>query len=501
MHVKASSATAGKWILAMVLAIGAAGIWITLASWFMTTVLVGNRVTYETLVYAADGQPYIQSYDIRNYQSRSYRSLDGQRKNIDDQTWLAGATAVGDPHAKWTAPAKGWAGRINALSDGRAPATYWYYLIDEHGRDAALFVGYDSISQRKIGYLDASGFHAEAPRKLFSVPPRNLGSWNTGIASSQGVYSYGSVHEPAYYNATSYRAFPGWRVYLIDGNRLLEIDLRQRAQPPRVLLEQEGMLSVNIHAGFQAGLTPTVPGKAAAVHQSQAQHEALIVSTLHEVLVYDPVTNETAIYQRPPELVGKALNVYRPPVGGLIMEYTTFSSNGKAPATIYSFAADGSLAETNEISLSRGNVQSPAAAAAGFTVAAPLPLLAAFVTVVVFPLSKTQFDESLAYGDALLQSLIETGVYPLVTLLISAALAWLCYRRQRRYGDPVIWPWIVLIMLLGAPGYVGYRFHRRWPARLACPACRMPSPVEHAKCIDCGADWPRADAKGIEVYS
>ena len=42
--------------------------------------------------------------------------------------------------------------------------------------------------------------------------------------------------------------------------------------------------------------------------------------------------------------------------------------------------------------------------------------------------------------------------------------AWLLDRHRRRRRLPRSWGWLVFALLLGVPGFVGYVWHRRWPA-------------------------------------
>ena len=56
----------------------------------------------------------------------------------------------------------------------------------------------------------------------------------------------------------------------------------------------------------------------------------------------------------------------------------------------------------------------------------------------------------------------------------------LCYRRQRAYGLRGTWCWTSAVFVFGIPGYLAYLAHRRWPARLPCPACGLPCPPRSA---------------------
>ena len=57
-------------------------------------------------------------------------------------------------------------------------------------------------------------------------------------------------------------------------------------------------------------------------------------------------------------------------------------------------------------------------------------------------------------------------------LAVGVALAALCFRRETQRGSPVIWRtiWPTFVLLLGIPGWVGYRFGWHWPPGIAVSA-------------------------------
>jgi hypothetical protein len=95
--------------------------------------------------------------------------------------------------------------------------------------------------------------------------------------------------------------------------------------------------------------------------------------------------------------------------------------------------------------------------------------------------------------------------WPALALVHAAAagLAWLCYRRLARYGaarrERVVWTTFVFV--LGLPGWVGFRFGRRWPVRECCPACGAVVPRDRADCAGCRAEFPLPERKGTEVFA
>ena len=109
-----------------------------------------------------------------------------------------------------------------------------------------------------------------------------------------------------------------------------------------------------------------------------------------------------------------------------------------------------------------------------FGVEAPMPAFVLGSTAILR--TRELLDNGLAatYDEALSRALTEYWPAIAIAQLIALALAGLCYRRQVRYGaggiERIVWPMFVLV--LGLPGWIGYRFSRFWPVLDTCPTCR-----------------------------
>jgi hypothetical protein len=95
--------------------------------------------------------------------------------------------------------------------------------------------------------------------------------------------------------------------------------------------------------------------------------------------------------------------------------------------------------------------------------------------------------------------------WPVVLLVhfVAGVLAWLAYRRLVRYGasraERVVCP--VFVLVLGLPGWLGFRFARSWPVLEACPNCAVVVPRDRVPCAVCGADFPSPALRGTEVFA
>ena len=86
-------------------------------------------------------------------------------------------------------------------------------------------------------------------------------------------------------------------------------------------------------------------------------------------------------------------------------------------------------------------------------------------------------------------------------LLSSIPLAYLCFRRQRRHGLGAAWGWALFVLLLGIPGYLGYRFHRVWPTLDRCHHCQVLTPARGDRCPHCSEAFPQPEHTGVEIFA
>jgi hypothetical protein len=138
-----------------------------------------------------------------------------------------------------------------------------------------------------------------------------------------------------------------------------------------------------------------------------------------------------------------------------------------------------------------------------FGVEVPVPVVVLGSVALQRPKELLEHGMAATYGEALQQALGEYRPAIAIALVISIALALLCYRRQLRYGargvERVAWPLFVLV--LGLPGWIGYRFGRSWPVLDHCPTCRAAVPRDRPECFRCAADFPGPVLKGTEVFA
>ncbi len=216
-------------VAALIVAIGTAIVWGTMVMWVAGIVeswtRTGNTV-YEQVGVKRGGIPVIQSYSVVDYGHLSYRTLEGQPIEVGQDGTLNSAYLSKEiqPPRFFSTPL-GW-GQTLSASDFARPRGSWYLVRDNQPNGLAYFVGYDDFSKMPIGYLGRAGFRRGLPpvEEWFDVGLSN-GYW-MGAASTQHLQYNGPAD---YYDqGTERNNLPGWLVFVIDGDRLREINLRER---------------------------------------------------------------------------------------------------------------------------------------------------------------------------------------------------------------------------------------------------------------------------------
>ncbi|MEP6669322.1 MAG: zinc ribbon domain-containing protein [Chthoniobacter sp.] len=82
-------------------------------------------------------------------------------------------------------------------------------------------------------------------------------------------------------------------------------------------------------------------------------------------------------------------------------------------------------------------------------------------------------------------------------LLSAAAGVW-----ARRLGFPAhrTVTWMIVSLVFGLAGFLAYRLATAWAARVPCPHCGRPRPVDAATCPHCQQTWQAVAPSGAEIF-
>ncbi len=479
-------------ILGAVLAIGFLTMWLLVGMVVLESGLMfgwGDRGG-DNLLFRADGTALIAHTESSGI--KQYRDLNGASMNMpedDAGTQLHGTRM---PTAKpWEEEDGDWDARARYFTDGRAPHTAWYFIADGQPNGSAYFVGYDSHTKAKIGYLGVNGFNADMPSPNERIPFAGATANGRGrvfcpdqdghhhrVTSNNGTFSiaigYGTT-----------MAMPAIVYVLGLDRKLYEANLRKRTI--RVVLHES-----ELH--FLAEIYhPTASGQGDWVMAVRTDKDILVLDRRHEECLRYPIPQEL----RPLTLTfgetstGEALLYWKSEQDTLAtqVEYRLFwvRPDGRCRTAIVTLPCESPL---RTLQLMAATV-------------APCPL---FLDVILGVLRGGELQASgqeVTFAGAFVRAAREFWPAIAMVQVLAMALAFLCYRRQKRYGlgraECIAWP--LFVLLLGLPGWIGYRFGRKWPVLESCPDCGVAVPRDREECVRCANEFPSPALVGTEVFA
>lgn len=472
-------------LLSLVLALGVACAWGAAMLWIVVMATSDTSATIEQLYLRRDGEPVILRYV--DGVSRGFFTLDGKMTEADRQALLYSNFVQNDfPNAaRFNA---GWDNRLAAGNDQRLPATYWYLVHNGEVNGRAYGVGYDSVSKRLVGYFGRRGFSEAMPPESEWFPiAGDYGLWG----ATPNVF----VGEPAW-TTTPF-------LYVLAGEELWSIDLRRREVTR--LLGAPWAKTV----GWAWSLPEKTPGEQSrepAGTRDLMADRKLLLRSIDSAAIVDPQSGETLRIPLPEEVRHSAVAAFELADGNVLLvslELDPAADPSVSRRKLLWLDPEGEILKQRSVELaSRGAAGPGSLAAISWTtlLAEPMPLASGLLTF-LYPLEATTTGAGDSYSTVLRQMLGQTWPSMLAALLIGVLAAVAAYWRQRRFGLPHGVAWAVFAFIFGVPGWLGYRFHRRWPPLEACPDCGQLVPRDRDTCRACAAEFPPPSLVGNEIFA
>lgn len=492
-------------LLAIVIAVGFGIVWAVLVNWGISTTedLFGPEWMYEGVAFRMDGTPVLQTCRGRNENNVTYRTLDGTAITISRQeVWLQGAwlDAAREEHSYATPfwyGESGWSQAIATYNDGGTPATYWYFICNCQASDA-YFVGFDSVGKQRVGSIGPDGFQepTDSSAKHFAVSKYKY-TRARGIAV--GSYYGDGNCEPWYaYSSGGSERFPPWLVFVLTDDGVIEVDLLNRSTRA-VLKEADAISAGYLWRGLASPLTTD-----SDAHKTQIS-EYLAVRTNDRILLLDTKGRLDSSFVIPLELRDAGFSFYRlHDNSGVFRVSDNRLRHSKDESYLDRLVwadATGKILHQQECTLMLSGSYDRAIPPWQASTSVPAPLAVATTATVFQPWLYLWQDAEPDIPAALSRSWSEFWLPMAAVSILGVVLAYLCYRRQRKYGLPWTGVWMVFVLLFGLPAYLGYLAHRAWPARLPCPNCGQLAPRDRPTCLACGKEFPTPAMKGIEVFA
>jgi hypothetical protein len=497
-------------IAALVLGTGFAVAWAIASGWLITTIYsISNPPVHQFLHFKLDGTPIVQDYS-----SGVQRSLDLEGHDVyvsDEEQWLDGALLYPSISRPPSLLPVDWNQRIVSFYDQQKPPVYWYFVTGSPTQDRAVFIGFDSASGRKVGYIGTVSFSEKEPpaNECFAFTNRAYGELSSRVTSWQPSYHLGAVQPLSNYGSIApLVGIPGqqrWTVFVLDdAGKVWRVSLRQRRVD--VAHDQQPVLSFGLMGLFpyprSAGQLMLVLRTADSVAYMNGMNEILKpISVPESIRSMIWKWAETVVLS--PRVSGEGrFETYDPAKArrDILVQYSLPHDpwDDRRQERILRMDLAGHVKSDQVVSLQS---QAPARAmrlGAGICFPGPIP-----VATFVAGFMPMEIESALphGYGAALGASLTYFAPSVVIAVAIALIAAVVVYRRERQYDSPLLETllWVLFVLLTGIPGWIGYRYSRRWPVLEACPACGKPAPRDRLECAHCRAEFPLPDMTGTEI--
>jgi hypothetical protein len=438
---------------------------------------------YQDISVMHDGTPVIRQLSISQDYHPTYLTLDGKEITVKrderflDRAYLNGSSDImkqkGFPKNQ---------NRIAAFSDQNDPPNYWYFVHDGYPDGKGYFVGFDTMSKQCIGYIGIHGSCSNLPpqEEWFPMDGRKM-------QASVG-FSTNSLN-PINWAYSEDMEFPFWKIIMISGDQLLEVDLRTGGV--RTIIKSSDLISVCMLISAN-NYDPD--------HNRWKQN--VVVRTSDRIIVLDSAGKQTASYVIPKDVQQASFNFYQIDKEKVLIAQPRFYPNFNHGELLTWINLDGKILDRKEVELI-GIGRHPMTKSENWMVAlvVPAPIAIVVGALALGPMSYIEILGQTKYTDALGYSLMNIWQPFIAAIILATVLAWLCYRRQRRMALPYAWFWAGFVFIFGLPGFFAYRFHRRWPVLDNCHVCGHAVPHDREKCSSCGSEFPLPAPKGIEVFA
>ncbi len=517
-------------VATLVVAIGIAFVWGLLGGWMMALAeLNGNSPSVaEGISVAADGTPVIGTDAQENFQrvTVSRRTLDGQPWPLDYEFWLGGneLASYAFPGGVVRMPlAWGWGGRVGGYTDGSNPPASWYIVRNDEPESRCYFAGLDSMTRLPIGYIGRGGFGATIPERdeQFVLPGVYSRQLTPFLASTQYFQIWGLVNSNRF--SIQQRDPAEWLIFVAEGNRMWEVDLRKRSA--RVFAEIPGIVSISLIDALkttvalddkQAASKETVnseprakesaPEGAARSESERDRKKApdmvniLAVRTNEKLVLLTP-SGQRREFIWPREIPNVGVTVYWTAPREVLYHFQDGHWSGGRNERLVWENENGKVTKEVLLKLAGYPEESPHAMAWAFGGLVPVPIVYSVGALIGAPLKMVQNYAAPTFAAGVAKS-FDVVWMPLACLLILAAvLTWLTIRLQHKYRRPATGIWAAFVFLLGVPGFLAYLVEHRRAKLETCAQCGKVVPRDREACAACQREFAAPPRIGTEIFA
>jgi hypothetical protein len=479
-------------VLALFLAAGFAVVWGVLGGWVLTVSehTGGTEERSQRLVFChPDNTPVIEQHDQQG--GVQYRNLDGNPAVVPEsgnghRSLATTCPALLRAEGRTESGEVSWDERVRAFVDGGSPAVFWYFVCDGRPEGSAYFVGYDSRTRNRVGFLGTAGFR-DGPLRTEELIPFAGKATTDRVLCTQPGGPPTSHPRPGVAGRAPRGSLSTWDVYVVgrDG-KVYHADLHARTVDE--IVDDTELRSAALVMGVADPIrgTPFYLGVRSAGAVSVLDERGALLKR----------------YPIPPALRERTFSFALTRAGEGMMCWHS-PQDSLARHVDWQFCWVSPLGDIREAKITLAWTGWARGLPSLGGVLVPSPFILGGVVGTIRPAELLDEGLESSATAALVRALREFWPALVIAQVIACGLAVLCYRRQVRYGadnvERVVWPLVVL--LLGLPGWIGYRFGRKWPVLESCPACGSETPRDREECASCAAEFPGPAHTGIEVFA
>ena len=412
-------------VLGTILAIGFGLVWALVAEWALAIISAATSQSNptESLVFLVDGTPCLQR---STGEATRYYDLEGNLlSGAGEKILCAAFTTMNLPAALPTRSPRGevsWSDRIQFISDGGNPMTYWYFVSDGQLDGTGYFVGYDVRSK----FLCRLPGHGRVPRTAAASGRASPGpqgkngravcAWRRGL---QRVSSTPPQQFPPGRRPTDGSLAP-WDVYVVGRQgSVYHVDLQDRTV--HLILEDPQLRSAQVFVEKKEQTREGIPWLALRVGET--------------ILVTSAQGTEKAHFPIPEALSRRTLEFMETSRGEGLM-FSTRPYNDETGTWDFDIAWVTPAGQTRDRTVA---LKMPGSSSLGMVLSAlmdglmvPVPGALCLQLGTRVSMEEVEGGEAKTYQGALTRELKIYWPSMVFAQLIAVVFAVLCYRRQVR---------------------------------------------------------------------
>jgi hypothetical protein len=228
---------------------------------------------------------------------------------------------------------------------------------------------------------------------------------------------------------------------------------------------------------------------------------ALALRSNDRIIMYNPETGGRRDFVIPDQIRAAQFDVSWIAPEKLLLQTQPGNWSGGPFKKLWWIDTTGKIEREVELKLSGWTPTSPRQTAWQFFSVAQVPIAWIVGVLIVAPLVVLQNLHAPSFTSALAQTFSDTWLPLVLILALSAVLAWLTIKLQRKYRRSSSREWAAFVFLFGPAGFIAYLLQHRRPKLEACAGCGAIVPRDRDACAACATPFAPPARVGTEIFA